>query len=142
MQTAELVVEPKADAPLAQMAQVENSRALIHEQPQTSVNMPRGQYALAANMYRKEHLLNLSPVEVIKKLYDTAILGCKKNDTALAQQAVTELIIGLNFEYEDISVGLYRLYQYSKDCIRKGELDEAVKVLQELRETWVEAFHL
>jgi flagellin-specific chaperone FliS len=79
---------------------------------------------------------------VIKKLYDTAILGCKKNDTALAQQAVTELIIGLNFEYEDISVGLYRLYQYSKDCIRKGELDEAVKVLQELRETWVEAFHL
>lgn len=129
MQPAEQVVEPKA-------------QALINEQPQTSENKPRGQYALAASVYRKEHLLNLSPVEVIKKLYDTAILGCKKNDTVLAQKAVTELIVGLNFEYEDISVGLYRLYQYAKECMRKGDLNEAANVLQELRATWVEAFHL
>jgi flagellin-specific chaperone FliS len=99
-------------------------------------------YSAAAHTYNREQFLNLSPVEVIKKLYDTAILGCKKNNTVLAQNAITELVVGLNFDYQDISVGLYRLYQYSKHCIRNGNMDEAVRVLDELRTTWVKAFHL
>jgi flagellin-specific chaperone FliS len=106
-----------------------------------SVGMTK-RYSAAAHTYNREQFLNLSPVEVIKKLYDTAILGCKKNNTVLAQNAITELVVGLNFEYQDISVGLYRLYQYAKHCIRNGKMDEAIRVLEELRSTWVKAFHL
>lgn len=97
---------------------------------------------VAAQRYQREQYLNLSPVEVIKKLYDVAILGCKKRDRVLANNAVTELIVGLNFEYQDISLGLYRLYQYVKYCLRQEKYDEAENVLSELRATWMQAFHL
>lgn len=100
------------------------------------------QYASAVNAYRREQLLNLSPVEVVLKLYDTAILSCKKNDLDLARKALNELIAGLNFDYRDMSLGLFRLYDYCKTCIRKQEVDEAVTILEELRGTWAQAFHL
>jgi flagellin-specific chaperone FliS len=100
----------------------------------------RAQAAIKA--YRNDELANLSPVQVIDKLYGVSILACKKGDLALANKAITELIVGLNFDYKDIAVPLYNLYQYSKDCIRKGNLSEAIRVLEELRSMWVQAFHL
>lgn len=96
----------------------------------------------AINAYRNDELANLSPVQVIDKLYAVAILACKKGDVRLALKAITELIVGLNFEYADIAVPLYNLYQYSMDCIRKRNLPEAIRVLEELRTTWAQAFHL
>ena len=102
----------------------------------------RARAMVAINAYRNDELANLSPVEVIDKLYSIAILACKKSDVTLAQKAITELIVGLNFEYKEIAVPLYSLYQYSKDCIRKRNLPEAIRVLEELRSTWVQAFHL
>ena len=94
----------------------------------------------AASTYRREQLLNLSPVEVIHKLYDVAILSCKKNDTVLAQRALNELIVGLNFEAGDLAVSLYNLYDYCKRCIRSGKSDQAITVLEELRGAWAQAF--
>ena len=103
---------------------------------------PTGAHQAAAQSYRNDQLANLSPVRVIDKLYSIAILACKKNDKTLAIKAITELIVGLNFEYEEIATGLFRLYQYSKDCIRQDNMSEAIHVLEELRSTWAEAFHL
>ncbi len=99
-------------------------------------------YSSAAKAYRNEQLLNLTPVQVIEKLYSVAIQALRKNDAELAKRAVNELIAGLNFEYEQPAVGLYRLYEYCKDCIRKGNPAEAISVLEELRATWVQAFNL
>ena len=96
----------------------------------------------AASTYRKEQLLNLSPVEVIHKLYDVAILGCKKKDTVLAQRALNELIVGLNFDAGELSVGLYKLYDYCKRSIRSGNLSQAITVLEELRGAWAQAFRI
>ncbi|GEM_PF-439764 len=98
--------------------------------------------ASAANSYRREHLVNLTPVQVIKKLYDTAIFACKKKDYDLAQRAITQLILGLNFDYEEMANGLLSLYMYSKECIRKGQIAEATTVLEELRSAWAQAFNL
>jgi flagellin-specific chaperone FliS len=100
------------------------------------------QHQAAAHQYRLQDCMNLTPVEVIKKLYDFAILGCKKKDTVLAHKAITELIVGLNYEYQEISLPLFKLYQYSKHCIRDGNLQEAIRVLSELRSTWSQAFGL
>ena len=97
---------------------------------------------LAANSYRREHLVNLSPVQVIKKLYDTAIFAIKKKDFDLAHRAISQLILGLNFDYQEMADGLLGLYMYSKECIRKGNLAEATTVLEELRSAWVQAFKL
>jgi flagellin-specific chaperone FliS len=102
----------------------------------------RDSVVVAANAYRREHLLNLTPVQVIKKLYDTAIFACKKKDYSLAHRAISQLILGLNFEYEELAGGLMSLYLYTKECIRKGQTTEAIEVLEELRSAWVQAFNL
>jgi flagellin-specific chaperone FliS len=96
----------------------------------------------ALKTYRNEQLMNLAPVEVIYKLYAVAIQGIRKNDYQLAQRAINELITGLNFEYKDIALSLYRLYQYAKHCLRQGRSNDAVEVLEGLRSAWGEAFKL
>ncbi|MDH3251260.1 MAG: flagellar protein FliS [Ignavibacteria bacterium] len=96
----------------------------------------------AVSTYQKEQIQNLTPVEVIHKLYDVVILGCKKNDLRLAQRALNELVAGLNFEAGPLAVDLYYLYDYCKRCIRRGEVDEAVSIVQELRSTWAQAFEI
>ncbi len=96
----------------------------------------------AATVYQREDLMNLSGVEVIKRLYDVAILACKKDDMNLAHRAINELIVGLDFQYEDIAVRLFQLYQYSKDCLRAGKKEEAINTLEELRSAWAQAFQL
>ena len=96
--------------------------------------------AIAA--YRKEEYSNLSPVQVIYKLYDVAIRACKKEDRDLSRKAINELIVGLNFEYEEIAMNLYRLYDYSKRSIQKGKWNQAIEVLEELKGAWGQAFKL
>jgi flagellin-specific chaperone FliS len=71
-----------------------------------------------------------------------AIQAIKKNDQMLAVRAINELIAGLNFEYQEVALTLYRLYQYAKHCLRMGKKDEAAQVLEELRSAWGEAFKL
>jgi flagellar secretion chaperone FliS len=92
--------------------------------------------------YMKDDSLNLTPVQVIAKIYDVGIIACKKQDAELAKRAINELIVALNFEYQEVSLGLYRLYKYSKKCLREGKYNEAATVLEELRSAWVQAFHL
>jgi flagellar protein FliS len=119
-------------------------QAAVMQQDVVTVGVPLQvkQATSAVNAYRKEQILNMSPVEVIKRLYEMGIMACRKNDPVLARKVVNELIAGLNFEYQDIAVGLYGLYDYTKRCIRQGKMEEAANILDELRATWVEAFKL
>jgi flagellin-specific chaperone FliS len=96
----------------------------------------------AVNAYRREQVLNLSPVEVILKLYDTAIVSCKRNEHDLTRRVLNELIAALNFEHKEISLGLYRLYDYCKRCLRENRPQETVMILEELRGVWAQAFNL
>lgn len=96
----------------------------------------------ATSRYRKEDSMNLSPVQVIARVYDVAILAIKKNDKDLARRAINELISALNFDYPEVSLGLFKLYDYCKTMLREGKNEEALNVLQELRSAWVEAFKL
>jgi flagellin-specific chaperone FliS len=105
-------------------------------------SFPRNRMDEALQMYRNEHLANLSPVQVVLKLYDIALRGCKHHNYGLAQRALTELILALNFDHKELATGLFQLYDYAKRSIRQGQVDEAVVVLEELRTAWVEAFHL
>jgi flagellin-specific chaperone FliS len=97
---------------------------------------------VATNKYQQEQSANLSPVQVILKLYDLIIVSCKKSDNKMAIRALNELIVSLNFEHKEMSVGLYRLYDYSKRCIFAGRYLQAEAVISELRGAWAEAFKL
>lgn len=108
------------------------------QQPQ---NQRTDTYA-ATTKYHQEQNLNLSPVQVILKLYDLVIVSCKKNDARMALRALNELIVALNFEQKDMSVGLYRLYDYSKRCVFAKRYLQAEAVISELRGAWAQAFKL
>lgn len=108
----------------------------------TEQNIKNGIAAAAVKSYKKEQLLNLSSVEVVRKLYDTGIVACKKKDVPLANRVLTELISSLNFENNEIAIQLFQLYDYCKRSLRKGDFDEVELVLNELRDSWVSAFKL
>jgi flagellin-specific chaperone FliS len=103
---------------------------------------PSPSQTAATNRYRKEDSMNLTPVQVIGRVYDVAILAIKKNDKDLARRAINELISALNFDYQEVSLGLFKLYDYCKTCLRAGKDQEALSILQELRAAWGEAFHV
>ncbi len=102
----------------------------------------QAQAQMAAAAYGREELLNLSPVQVIQRLYDYAILGCKKDDPTLAQRALNELILALNFDHKEIAFGLFRLYDYCKGRIQKRDYPAALAILEDLRAAWTRAFEL
>ena len=81
----------------------------------------------------------MNPVQLVTKVYDIAIVSCKKKDNIKATKAVVELISALRFEYKEVSVNLFQLYQYCLDNIREENYEEAIIVLTGLRESWVEA---
>jgi flagellin-specific chaperone FliS len=79
----------------------------------------------------------MTPAQLVLKVYDVAIVAGKNNDTQKASKAIVELISALRFEHGEISLGLFRLYQYCLDSVKVGKFDDAVKILSELRNTWL-----
>lgn len=87
--------------------------------------------------YHKNQVMSMSPAQLVLKVYDCAILGCKLKDSRRVSEALIELISALKFEYEDISLGLFKLYQYCMDIVKKDKFDEAMEILSELRNIWL-----
>jgi len=88
--------------------------------------------------YHKNEIMNLSPAQLVLKVYDIAVLGCKLRDSMKVSKALVELISALDFEKGDIAIGLFKLYQYCLDIVKKDNFEEAQKILLELREAWLE----
>jgi flagellin-specific chaperone FliS len=91
-------------------------------------------YATAA--YISTQAREMTPQQILLELYDFAVAGCVARDARKASAAVVELIAALDFNYEDIAGGLYRLYEYSLREIKADRFDSARKILSELRDTW------
>jgi len=96
----------------------------------------------AIDLYHQNSILNASPEELILKVYDLTIVSIHKRDIKKANLAISELIAALDFEYHDEAMGLFKLYRYCQDCIYKSQYDEAYSIIQDLRNTWAEAFSL
>ncbi|MDH7603913.1 MAG: flagellar protein FliS [Melioribacter sp.] len=95
-----------------------------------------------SNPYIFNQINNATPQELILKVYDFAILNCQKNDMLKTNDAIQVLINSLNFDdpaAKEISIGLLRLYQYCQEQMRKHNNQIVLKILTELRDTWVNA---
>lgn len=97
------------------------------------------------NPYLVKEIMEATPQQLLIKIYDFAILNCQKRNLAKTNQALQELINSLKWEGEEvanISAGLYRLYQYCQEEMRKKNYDIVYKILTELRESWLAAFNM
>ncbi|MBP7690312.1 MAG: flagellar protein FliS [Anaerolineales bacterium] len=86
--------------------------------------------------YRQQEVMGASPLRLVVLTYDVAIQACEQKDNARAYKAISLLRDSLNFDYPEVSIGLFRLYQWCLDCIRQGDFAEASKTLRGLREAW------
>lgn len=95
-----------------------------------------------ANPYLVNEVMESSQEKLLVKLYEFAIVNCRRHDIEKTNKALDELIFGLRFdeeELEKISSGLFQLYNYCKDQMRKRNYEIVEKILVELKETWVNA---
>lgn len=91
------------------------------------------------NEYRNQDVMGASPIHLVVMAYDLAIRSCEVKDFEKATKAISVLRDALNFDYPEVSVGLFRLYQWCLDSLRKDDYDSAIKVLSELRDAWRES---
>ncbi len=94
----------------------------------------------ATTTYVTTRTQGMSQQQMLLELYDFAIAGCLARDSRKASAAIVELIAALNFNYEEIATGLYRLYEYALREVKAQHFDAAHTVLAGLREAWGEAF--
>ena len=94
------------------------------------------------NQYTNNTIMNATPEELILRIYDFLIVQLRKEDASKSNRAINELIASLNFEYQEASEGLFRLYQYCLDCTYAGKYGEALEIIEGLRESWSSAFGL
>lgn len=92
------------------------------------------------NAYLNTQVTSATPEQLLLMVYDVAIVNCQNKNPEKVHKAITELISSLNFEYQDIALGLFRLYQYCQELVRKRNFEEAGSILKELRDTWALAF--
>lgn len=86
--------------------------------------------------YQSAQVLGASPMQLILIVYDLALAACGRRDTERARRAITELIAALNFDYQEIAVPLFRLYEYCLSAVSAGSFHEASKILRQLKEAW------
>jgi flagellin-specific chaperone FliS len=93
----------------------------------------------AKRQYIEDQLSGLSPVQLLIRVYDVAVVSCARRDQQRLSQALIQLIGSLNFKYQEISVGSFRLFNYCLRQARMGRFDEVKAILVGLRDAWVQA---
>lgn len=88
--------------------------------------------------YRNQDVMGASPIRLVVMAYNLAIIACEQQDFTRATKAISVLRDALNFDYPEVSVGLFRLYQWSLDCIRQGDYKSVTASLTELRDAWAQ----
>ncbi len=87
--------------------------------------------------YRQQDIMSASPLRLVIMTYDLAIRSCEQQDFAKSIQTISALRDALDLDYPEVATGLFRLYQWCMDCIRKGDYASAISTLGELRGAWV-----
>lgn len=95
--------------------------------------------ATPLNSYRANSVLGLTPGELVLKMYDMALVALKSGDGDRASRVLSELIDSLDFQHQQIALGLFRLYRYCLEEIKRGEHEVPTRIMRELRDTWAQA---
>jgi flagellin-specific chaperone FliS len=93
--------------------------------------------AAYTNHYKKQEVISASPLHLVIMAYDLAIRSCEQQDFNKAVTTISALRDCLDLDYPEVSNGLFSLYQWCLDCIRKGDYASASTTLNELRGAWV-----
>ena len=91
------------------------------------------------NAYKENQVVGASPGKLILLLYDHVIKCLKTCDMRGASKGLVELMSSLDLDYQEISGRLFSLYEYCLDLVKKGEYEQALKIISEMRQMWATA---
>lgn len=89
----------------------------------------------AVNAYRKQAVMNASPEELVAIMFDEAIACTWRKDQDKLLAILSQLIRGLNFDYE-LAGDLFGIYYYCQQQARRQKFDEVRSLLEPIREAW------
>jgi flagellin-specific chaperone FliS len=89
--------------------------------------------------FQRRDVMGASPIRLVLMAYDLAISACEQEDFNRATKTLSILRDSLGYDYGKVTVGLFSLYQWCLDCIRKEDYQSALIILQELRDAWAKA---
>ncbi len=88
------------------------------------------------NPYLLQQIRGASPEKLILMLYDVGLKSCRAKDSRKASKVFIELISALNFDYNDVALKYFELYRYALDGVNAGKFENAIMVLEGLRDVW------
>lgn len=92
--------------------------------------------------YLKQKIMSASPEQLISYIYDLVIAACRRKDQEKALRGLAGLVSALNFDYKDIAVPMYQLYQYCLEQVRKKQYAEVEELIGGLKTAWTEAMNV
>lgn len=92
--------------------------------------------------YLEQEVMSWSKEKIILKMYDLFILSAKKKDVSKMNRVLVELMGVLNFDYEETATRLYRLYEYVQRLVFQKRYNDAINIIQELRNAWNKAYEI
>ena len=90
----------------------------------------------AHNPYLQQQVLTASPEKLILIMYDLALKWCRARERSKAARVFVELMGALDFDYREVATGYFDLYRYALDQVHRNRFDNAIMVLEGLREVW------
>lgn len=92
--------------------------------------------------YKANQVMGASPGQLVLLLYDQVILSLSDEDMRGASKGLVELMSSLDLDYREVSGRLFSLYEYCLDLVKKGEYEQASKILTEMRHMWSTAIKM
>lgn len=89
--------------------------------------------------YLVQKVMSARPEQLISYVYDVVISACQRKDQDKVLRGLMVLVKALNFDYEDVAVPMFNLYQYCLEQGRKRNYDEVAELITSVRSAWIEA---
>lgn len=77
--------------------------------------------------------------EAISDLYSRGIIACEEKNEIKTTKVLRILMNALDFQYEEVASGFYRLYDHCLQLVNDKRFDEAKEILNELNQCWNKA---
>jgi len=107
---------------------------------QSSAVLKKNYRLNGASVYLTNEINEATPEKLLIKVLDFAIMHSKKGHMEKTNKAINVLLSSLRYDNEDVSnvsIGLKKLYEYCQEEMRNKNYGIVIRILSELRETWL-----
>lgn len=89
--------------------------------------------------YLQTSIMSADPLQLVIMTYDVAIAGCRTQSKEKALRGIGELQVSLNHDVGgQMAADLLSLYIYCSELVRNALFEDALTILTDLRQSWVE----